>query len=686
MTCSKWPLFWTLTSLLSAHGHGQTFSLIFQDDFEDGVGHRWTAVVPSDSWTQHAKDAQHTSYSKVSVPLPWRWRWAWNGPDSTGGIIAGKTSLPRNVQPVVGSGLVFVARGALGVVALSARDGSVVWSRSFAGEALATPAYDRSRNSLYFGTTAGELLRLEATTGATLANASTGGRIDLPVTLGGGLLVVAAGSRFIAYHPDTLSLRWSYEAGSLIETPAAFSPAMDRWIVGTLDLFVHAVDSASGSRIWRVKPTPNTPSPDHSYRWGWPVIADAHGLVLVKMRLPWQAMWSYGTPGTNAQIRAHLVANPEEQCLFALRLENGSSAFVANVGHGGFGDNDYLPMGPQPVVKRFLDGKELAYVLVRGTDGRYDPRWDSNFGELLFDSTTVPGYQAGEVRWIRYPGMVDYLLTDEQPNLSMAGDHLFGGHWMAGYAIQITDRSAHLGSYLQPIESVALPHLVTSTNSIPFHPSHWDPDVLAQDGDSRLFPFGFYIFWNQGAVYDEYWSEYAVWVVSDGLVFFRSTDGTIVCLEAGDPLFGYPPQAMTFKRQEDFNVEWVGSFVSPNRKSDRPLPLKASQKEAGLSVTIEGIVQTVHFNGKELLLGFARPHSGHPKILIPAHAFENFRGKLRGELGRNRAGLFKEGQRIRAIGAWSWYQGDPVLRIEDPQTIRILGPGNPNPGAARSPG
>jgi hypothetical protein len=269
---------------------------------------------------------------------------------------------------------------------------------------LATPAYDRTRNALYLGTTSGELLRLEATSGATVASVQTGARIDLSVTLGGGLLGVVSGSRLLAYDPDTLSLLWSYEAGSPVDTPAAYSQAASRWIVGTQDLYVHAIDPASGARLWRVKPTPNHPSPDHSYRWGWPVIAEAHGLVLVKMRLPWQAMWSYVTPGTNAEIRAHLLAHPEEQCLFALRLEDGSSAFVANVGHGGFGDNDYLPMGPQPVVKRFPDGRELAYVLVRGTDGRYDPRWDSNFGELLLDDLTVPGYQAGEVRWIATRG------------------------------------------------------------------------------------------------------------------------------------------------------------------------------------------------------------------------------------------------------------------------------------------
>ncbi|MCA1947836.1 MAG: hypothetical protein LDL55_06925, partial [Armatimonadetes bacterium] len=69
--------------------------------------------APEVEWTQHAYDAQRTSWSPVSVPHPWRWKWAWNGPNARGGIAKVTTggSLPRNVQPVTGAGLVFVAAG-----------------------------------------------------------------------------------------------------------------------------------------------------------------------------------------------------------------------------------------------------------------------------------------------------------------------------------------------------------------------------------------------------------------------------------------------------------------------------------------------------------------------------------------------------------------------------------------------
>jgi hypothetical protein len=100
------------------------------------------------------------------------------------------------------------------------------------------------------------------------------------------------------------------------------------------------------------------------FRYGWPVIADGAGVVLVKLRLPWSTLW-VDWPQTNAAIRQFLTQNPQHQALYVLRLSDGVSPYIANIGHGGYGDGDYLPMGPQPVVKRFPNGKEVVYTVVR---------------------------------------------------------------------------------------------------------------------------------------------------------------------------------------------------------------------------------------------------------------------------------------------------------------------------------
>lgn len=51
----------------------------------------------STGWTQHGANAQRTSYTDEEISLPWKWKWSFNGPNSTGGLVSGKTTLPRNV-------------------------------------------------------------------------------------------------------------------------------------------------------------------------------------------------------------------------------------------------------------------------------------------------------------------------------------------------------------------------------------------------------------------------------------------------------------------------------------------------------------------------------------------------------------------------------------------------------------
>ncbi|MDW8480118.1 MAG: hypothetical protein RML12_10450 [Xanthomonadales bacterium] len=256
---------------------------------------------------------------------------------------------------------------------------------------------------------------------------------------------------------------------------------------------------------------------------------------------------------------------------------------------------------------------------------------------------------------------MDYLFTDEQPNVSMAGDHLFGGHWMAGYAQRVLDRSPAYGSYQNPLPAEPLPHIVTSSNSGSFSPSHWSPGPLLQDGDSRAFPFGFYIYWNQGAVYDAYWSEYAVWVVSEGLVLFRSCDGAIVALEHG------PPVAAPAEKV-------LGAAPPRPRRGPATIAPEDARAHAGSLTAVEGRIAGVFNNGRRIQLEFASPHRGHFKALIERPHWPRFGPSLGTAPGRDRAGLFRPGQRVRVSGVIGWYQGDPAIRIESPTAIRVLEP------------
>ena len=92
-------------------------------------------LEPTDTneWSQHAHDAQHSSYSNQIVPTPWRWKWSWNGPNAAGGVRTDKLGypgssnfttpgLPRNVQPITGGGRVYIAAGEYGIYALNEID------------------------------------------------------------------------------------------------------------------------------------------------------------------------------------------------------------------------------------------------------------------------------------------------------------------------------------------------------------------------------------------------------------------------------------------------------------------------------------------------------------------------------------------------------------------------------------
>jgi hypothetical protein len=333
--------------------------------------------------------------------------------------------------------------------------------------------------------------------------------------------------------------------------------------------------------------------------------------------------------------------------------------YIANVGHGGYGDHDYLPMGPQPVVKRLANGKDVVYTIIRAKHV-YDSRWDSHFGEMVLDSTTVSGLTGGDVRFIAFdypPGASDpYLLTDEQPNVIMAGDYLFGGHWEAGFAMRILDRSDARGSFGSKITTQRLDTVVTSQDNpgCVFSASHYCSSGLET---TRFYDFGFYIYYNQGNVYDRYWSEYATWVVSNQNLYFRSADGAIIALTQGNP------QTSTSSINEDpsgtgsVNIQ---SFVHPAGI----LSPDEARQWAGSTATVRGRLAYGLNNGKKVLLGFANPHRGAFKIIIRKEDWDNFASPPEQ--------IYRVGQQVEVTGMIDWYQGDPVIYVSWPEQVRVL--------------
>ncbi len=621
--------------------------------------------VGASEWTQHAHDAQRTGYNPVSVPTPWRWKWAWNGPNATGGISSGKFGLPRNSQPVTGGGRVYIAAGSRGVYALNNANGAVLWNRNPGGAINSTPAYDGDTAALFVVSNNGTLYKLNAANGDTVGSFAGGGNSNLPLppAIAGERVFFSMGNFVYAIDKRTMQQIWHYNAGSPVDTPPAYSATRDLVVVASQDLYVHAIRNGDGSRAWRNKTTvlePGNPGVSGSNDFaevsrGWPVIAEQSGVVLIKLRLDWQTMWTWSPwPSSNAAMRANLMNRPDEQALLALSLDNGSTAFIPNIGHGGFGDGDYMPMGPMPVVKRFGDGSEVAYVVMRGTpclmEGVCDGRADSRLGELMLSDQTVAGFSAGDVRFMEST----FFPTDEQANLSMAGDDLLGGHWMFGLAHRVIDRSPSRGaSGSNPITTANLPHIITSASNCGFSTSHYCPDGLTQDGDPRRIPAGFYIYYNQGPVYDRYWSEYASWVVSNDTIYFVSTDGAVVALEHGEPtgVAMQPPPEQAAAAQLSFVREGVIDYT-------------AARDYTGRTVTVEGVLHDVFNNGKAVYLTFKTPHQGAFLVRILKPHWGNF--------SESPERIYAPGQRVQVTGLIEWYQGDPVIYASHPSQIRVM--------------
>jgi len=621
-------------------------------------------------WSQHAHNAQRTSYTPQTVPYPWKWRWAWNGPNAGGGLgkVTTGGSLPRNVQPVTGGGRVYVAAGNDGVFALSEATGQQLWQCSGIGDVRSTVGYDHSTQSVFVVSANGTLYKLRASDGVVLSQFNTGqsSTLPLPPAILSDRVVFSMGNRVHAVTKATLQPLWTYTVASTltVATPPAYSASRDLVIVATEpDLFVHAIRNSDGGQHWRRRPVHSSRnfSDPTEFRLGWPVVADNAGYALVKARLDWGTLWR-DWPQTNSGMRQFLTDNPGDQALFVLDLDDGTVPYIANVGHGGYGDGDYMPMGPQPVVKRLSNGRDVVYTIIRAKHA-HDPRWDSHFGEMVLDSTTVSGLQGGDVRFIAFdypPGHPDpYLLTDEQPNVSMAGDYLFGAHWEAGFALRILDRSDARGSFANKITTQRLATVATSqdTGACAFSASHYCASGLE---NTRTYDFGFYIYYNQGAVYDQYWSEYAIWVVSNDNLYFRSTDGAIVALTSGNP------QALAAAAQHDAirNTEFA-TASTPLATPDSPVMARISPAEArawaGQTVTASGVIRYTFNNGKQVLLSFNKPHQGHFKVLIPRESWPAF--------PKPPEQLYRVGQEVTVSGLIGWYQGDPVIRVTHPEQI-----------------
>jgi len=553
-------------------------------------------------WHQEAHDAQHTGYTADTVPTPWTFKWQWNG--SCGDPIGADCrpgdpelgwsfEIPPKSHLVAGNGRLYLPAGEQGVWAIDEANGKTAWHND-AITSFCTAAFDPETETLFVAGGDGQLYKLDSSTGAVLDSFRADSGLNLaPTVAAGNVYVVSDEGTLYAVDKHTMSLAWpsAYAAGSPGQTPVAYSEKQDVLIFGTADLYVHCVENSDGSRRWRVKPTVNENDGSsydggdkkylaYNYEHGWPVVSEEQEIVFIRLRLPKSAMWQVPDsaswfPTSNAAIRAFLVARPELQTLFALNLSDGTSAFIPAVGTGGIETPDKdNTLGPLPVIRKLSDGEEVAYTIWRNgqkceAGDCSDPRGDAVMCEMALGDAAVPGYQAGDCRFVQYHSSSDFLITDEMGKLTMAGDTLFHSHWLALYAYRITDRGELRGAtYRDPILTEQRHPIINRASDEPSwvicepNLGYFCPGSVDTYGDRRTFRSGFWVFFNHSdppyeacttfncvaAYSDGYKARYAI--VHDGTIYYELNGGTIFAVKSAiglDAWRSYLPLVNRFK-------------------------------------------------------------------------------------------------------------------------------------------
>jgi hypothetical protein len=219
-------------------------------------------------WPQLQNTPQRTGYSPCNVRPPVRVRWQTRlaDVDPVGITYAA-------AQAIVADDRVYVGCKSGRMHAFDAGTGTQIWAFAAGGPILHTAGY--AGGKLFFGAMDGRIYAVNAPSGEpawTFGNERRFGFSTAALLAEDKVFLADRGGRLFAVRQDDGREAWHYDA----EAPVLQSAAWEKGRVyfASEDMRVHAVDAASGQRLWRSGPLAGMSFMDY-----WPVVVGGQVIV-----------------------------------------------------------------------------------------------------------------------------------------------------------------------------------------------------------------------------------------------------------------------------------------------------------------------------------------------------------------------------------------------------------------------
>lgn len=225
------------------------------------------AAGPND-WNQVQKDPQRSGYTAeiIGTTIQVKWRYAF---------------APERVHPQVqaivyddGTGAkVFVGTEMGNMNAIDAANGTKKWSATIGSPILNSVAADNGK--VYFGAMDGAVYALNTSDGtqAWKTQASKKGFSTAPILADGKVMLGGRDGKFYAFDAASGNKIWEYDAGSPILQTAAWNGG--KAFFGTMDMYVHAVNTTNGAQVWKSAKTKGIAFKDY-----WPVVTQGKVIII----------------------------------------------------------------------------------------------------------------------------------------------------------------------------------------------------------------------------------------------------------------------------------------------------------------------------------------------------------------------------------------------------------------------